>query len=66
VAKYDACMESARYAGRLQASHQEGLTVGVSSTPTFLINGRLYVGGGSVHYDMLKALLDSLQSKPAK
>lgn len=66
VAKYDACMESARYAGRLEASHQEGLNVGVTSTPTFLINGRLYVGGGSVHYDMLKALLDSLQSKPAK
>ena len=62
VAKYDACMQSARYAGRLQASLIEGQRAGVSSTPTFLINGRLYPG--SIHYDMLKALLDSIQGKP--
>lgn len=66
VPRYDACMTSARYAGRLQASYLEGQQVGVSSTPTFLINGRLYPGGESVHYDMLKALLDSLQGRPAK
>jgi protein-disulfide isomerase len=66
LAKYDDCMKSARYAGRLQASKMEGQQVGVGSTPTFLINGRLYPGGESVHYDMLKALLDSLQGKSAK
>jgi protein-disulfide isomerase len=66
VAKYDGCMQSARYAGRLEASHLEGQKVGVGSTPTFLINGRLYPGGESVHYDMLKALLDSLHGPPAK
>lgn len=64
LGKYDACMQSARYAARLQASLIEGQQAGVGSTPTFLINGRLYPGGGSVHYDMLKALLDSLQGKP--
>jgi protein-disulfide isomerase len=66
VDKYDACMQSARYAARLQASLIEGQRAGVSSTPTFLINGRLYPGGESVHYDMLKALLDSIQGKPNK
>ena len=66
VAKYDACMQSARYAARLQASLLEGQHAGVGSTPTFLINGRLYPGGESVHYDMLKALLDSLQGKPSR
>ena len=66
LAKYDQCMESARYAGRLAASRMEGKRVGVESTPTFLINGRLFLGGESVHYDMLKALLDSLHGQPAR
>ena len=60
MARFDACMQSARYAPRLLASRQEGQQAGVRSTPTFLINGRLYPGGGAVHYDMLKQMLDSL------
>lgn len=65
--KYQACMESGRYAGRMRASYLEGVSAGVGSTPTFMINGRLYPGQGSVHYDMLKAMLDSLAgSKAAK
>jgi protein-disulfide isomerase len=65
--KYDACMNSGRYAGRMRASYLEGVAAGVGSTPTFLINGRLYPGGNAVHYDMLKALLDSLAGqKPAQ
>lgn len=59
-ARYDACMSSGRYAGRMRASYLEGVAAGVTSTPTFLINGRLYPGTGVVHYDMLKAMLDSL------
>jgi len=58
--KYDACMNTGRYAGRMRASYLEGVAAGVTSTPTFLINGRLYPGGGAVNHDMLKALLDSL------
>jgi protein-disulfide isomerase len=64
--KYGACMESARYAGRLQASKAEGMAAGVGSTPTFLINGQLYAGGKAVHYDMLKQMLDSLAGGPAR
>ncbi|MFN8646922.1 MAG: thioredoxin domain-containing protein [Gemmatimonadales bacterium] len=60
MARYDSCMETAKFAGRIQAGRNEGGQVGVGSTPTFLINGRLYPGGGAVHYDMLKAMLDSL------
>lgn len=66
VAKYDACMDSGKYAGRIQAGLIEGQTAGVGSTPTFMINGRLYPGGGKVHYDMLKAMLDSLGRAAAK
>jgi protein-disulfide isomerase len=66
LGKYDACMQAARYAGRIEASKTEGIQVGVESTPTFLINNRLYPGGSAVNYDMLKALLDSVQAAPAK
>jgi protein-disulfide isomerase len=37
-------MSSAKYAGRIQASLEEGTRLGVGSTPTFLIGGRLYPG----------------------
>lgn len=42
VSLYDECMRSAKYAGRIQASYDEGLKVGVAGTPNFLIGGRLY------------------------
>lgn len=66
VAKWDACMESGRYAARIQASAIEAQRLGVPSTPTFYIGGRLHVGAGAVHYDWLKAVLDSMSSSPAK
>lgn len=55
---YDECMMSAKYAGRIQASYDEGVRVGVNATPTFLIGDRLY--GGLSNSDALKALVDSL------
>ena len=58
VAEYSACMSAAKYAGRIQASHDEALKVNVSVTPTFLIAGRLYPGG--MNSDALKRLVDSL------
>lgn len=56
--EYDACMESAKYAGRIQASLEEGTALGVNSTPTFLIGGRLYPG--RLPYDAIRELVDSL------
>lgn len=63
VAAYDACMMSAKYAGRIQASYDEGVAVGVGSTPTFLIGGRLYEG--VQNSDRLKHLADSLAGAAA-
>jgi protein-disulfide isomerase len=54
VGKYDACMDAAKFAGRIQASREEAIKLGVNSTPTFLINGRLYAG--RLSSDSLKAL----------
>jgi protein-disulfide isomerase len=63
VAAYDACMLSARYAGRIQASYDEGVRAGVNSTPTFLLGGRLYEG--VQNSDVLKRLVDSLAGAAA-
>ena len=58
LATYDACMTSARHAGRIQADYDAGNRLGVSATPTFLIGGRLYPGG--LASDEIKRLVDSL------
>ncbi len=63
VAQYDACMGSAKYAGRIQASLNEGEKVGVNSTPTFLVGGRLYPG--ALASDSLTTLIRALLPKPA-
>jgi protein-disulfide isomerase len=55
---YDECMASGRHAGRIEASRIEGDRLGVSGTPTFFINGRLYQGSRSS--DGFKAAVDSL------
>jgi protein-disulfide isomerase len=56
--KYDECMESGRYAGRIQASYEEGVRAGVSSTPTLLVGDRLY--RGRIDSDAIRRLVDSL------
>lgn len=56
--KYDECMKSLRYSGRIQASSDEGIKLGVNSTPSFVIAGRLY--SGVMPFDRLRAMVDSL------
>lgn len=56
--KYDACMDSQRYAGRIEASRQEGEALGIPGTPTFFVNCRRYEGDATS--DAFKALVDSL------
>ena len=56
--KYDACMDGQRYAGRIEASRQEGEALGIPGTPTFFVNGRRYEGDATS--DAFKALVDSL------
>jgi len=63
LAKYDACMSSGKYAGRIQASYEEGVRVGVSSTPTLLVGGRLYQG--RFDSDAITRLVDSLSPRTA-
>ena len=62
--KFDECMNSKKFAGRIEASLQEGIKLGVPSTPTFLIDGRLYPGAYSS--DSLASLVRALVAKQAK
>jgi protein-disulfide isomerase len=61
LAKYDACMAAKSHAGRIQASYEEGVRVGVSSTPTLLVGNRLYQG--RFDSDAITRLVDSLAPK---
>ena len=62
MATWDECMQSLRYAGRIQASLEQGLRLGVNSTPSFVIGGGLYAG--VIAYDRLRAIVDSLSPAP--
>ncbi len=64
LGRYDACMKSGKYAGRIQASYNEGVEVGVASTPTLLVGGRLYKG--RFDSDAITKLVDSLAPRRAK
>ncbi len=45
VAKFTADVNSNKYADIITKDRQDGITLGVDSTPTFYINGRQYLGG---------------------
>ena len=62
--RYDACMKAGKYAGRIQASANEGVQVGVASTPTLLVGGRLYKG--RFDSDAIIKLVDSLAPRTTK
>lgn len=62
LGRYDQCMSSHKYAGRIQASLDEGQRLGVSSTPTLLVGGRLYKG--RFDSDAIRNLVDSLAPRP--
>jgi protein-disulfide isomerase len=64
LGRYDACMKAGKYAGRIQASLNEGLQVGVNSTPTLLVGDRLY--RGRFDSDAITKLVDSLAPNRAR
>jgi len=58
LGRYDACMKAGKFAGRIQASYNEGVRLGVSSTPTLLVGNRLY--RGRLDSDAIIRMVDSL------
>ena len=59
--QYDECMSSGRYWPRLEQMAQEAEDRGISSTPTFDINGRRHVS--FVTYDEMRALVEQALAK---
>jgi protein-disulfide isomerase len=67
VDQWQACMEAAKYAGRIQASYEEGGRLGVNATPSFLIGGRIYEGvqGSDAIRHTVDSMIAALPKAPA-
>lgn len=44
TAKFDTCLTAKTYTGNVDKDYQEGLTKGISGTPTFYVNDQIIVG----------------------
>jgi protein-disulfide isomerase len=61
--KFDQCLTSGKFKEAWKASQDEGSRVGVTSTPSFFINGRMIVGAAG--YDSFVRIIDDeLASAP--
>ncbi len=60
--KFDACLTSGKYKEAWKPSQDEGNRVGVSSTPSFFINGRLIVGAAG--FDVFAKIIDEELAAP--
>ena len=56
AAKFDACLDAAKYGERVQEQMGVGTRLGVSSTPTVFVNGRLVSGAQS--YEAFTTIID--------
>ncbi|GAP08281.1 MAG TPA: DsbA family protein [Anaerolinea thermolimosa] len=56
VASFKTCMDEERYQNEIQADYQYAAELGISSTPTFFINGLALVGAQP--YEVFKQVID--------
>lgn len=55
---FDKCLDSKKYAGKVDAQYQEGIAAGVQGTPGSFLNGQSL--GGALPYDAMKAQIESM------
>jgi protein-disulfide isomerase len=60
MAMFNECVKSQKHMGRISANAAEGNKLGVNSTPTLMINNRLYPG--ALSYDAIRKIVDSLRA----
>jgi protein-disulfide isomerase len=58
MAAYGQCFDTQKHVARIQANAKAGTERGVGSTPTLIINNKMYPGG--LPFDQIKKLVDSL------
>ena len=56
-AEFDSCLDSGRYLDEIEASRAEANSLGISSTPTTVINGQIV--DGAVPFERLQVLIES-------
>jgi len=61
VASFNECIESEKYASKVQQDTSEGRSLGVSGTPSFSINGKLVVGAQP--FESFKQVIDAELAK---
>ena len=62
-AKFDATLDSGQFADKVQRDYQDGVLLGVSSTPTFYVNGRIT---NDRTYEGLKVAIEKALSEKSK
>lgn len=58
---FSSCLTSGKYASRVEADMQQGMAVGVNSTPVFFVNGRLIKGA-----QPLESFVEKIEQELAK
>jgi protein-disulfide isomerase len=59
TAQFEDCLSSGKYSSQVSADYQEGLSLGVTGTPTSFINGQKVPG--TLTYQQMQSILDSLK-----
>ncbi len=59
--RFNNCLDSGKYAAKVQAQEDEGVKLGVDGTPGTLINGQLV--SGALPYDAFKQIIDQQLQK---
>ena len=57
------CLDTHEYASEVEGDLRDALNVGVTSTPTFFINGRPLIGARS--FEEFKLLIDTALANPS-
>jgi protein-disulfide isomerase len=61
AAKFDACLDSSKYGDRVREGVAQGSRLGVNSTPTMYVNGRLV--SGAQPYEVIAGVIDEELSR---
>ena len=64
AAKFNACLDTAKYGSRVQANVEAGQQLGVNSTPSAFINGRAVTG--ALPYEAFAAVIDEELARAAR